>query len=41
MIRMQVRNCQDWIVDFVEKLIEEEYLDAAAREVVRNAPKKM
>jgi hypothetical protein len=38
---VQVRNCQDWIVDFVEKLIEEVYLDAAVREVVRNAPKKM
>jgi predicted metal-dependent phosphotriesterase family hydrolase len=36
-----VRNCQDWIVDFVEKLTEEGYLDAAAREMVRDAPKKM
>jgi hypothetical protein len=36
-----VKNCQDWIVDFVDKLIEEGYLDTAARDVVRNAPKKI
>jgi hypothetical protein len=36
-----VKNCQDWTVDFVDKLIEEGYLDMAARDVVRNAPKKM
>jgi hypothetical protein len=38
---MQVKNCQDWIVDFVEKLVVEGYISEAAREVVKNAPKKM
>ncbi|GIK07223.1 hypothetical protein Aspvir_002880 [Aspergillus viridinutans] len=35
------RNCQDWMQDYVEKLIEEGFLPSSAALVVQNAPKML
>jgi hypothetical protein len=34
-------NCQNWIFDFIEKLIADGFIDASARAVVDKAPKRL
>jgi hypothetical protein len=35
----QAPNCQNWLLDYIEKLVAEGYVPNSAISVVRNAPK--